>query len=340
MFPSRVNLECSVAMENKEVLILKEMLAANGDFVSGNRLAEIMGISRVAVWGQMEKLRSQGFEFEAVRSKGYRLKVKPDVLNKGLIEAALTRNAAELTIIAKEEVDSTNSEAERLLANGQETPFAIFSLQQNSGRGRLGRSWHSEKNGNLYSSFAFRPRVLPSKLSTFTLWMGLNICECINSFCRIESKIKWPNDILISGRKVAGILTEARMDSDETRDIVLGLGLNVNSDAFQWPDDLKPIAISLSEAARKQIDINRLTAALAGRIIKAYQQFLAGEHQAIIKEKWPKYDILKNKPISLHQGDTQIFGVAKGIDSNGALIIERPDGSRYQARAGEVTIDK
>ncbi|MCH6255916.1 biotin--[acetyl-CoA-carboxylase] ligase [Puniceicoccaceae bacterium K14] len=327
-------------MENTEVLILKEMLSAGDSFVSGNRLADIIGVSRVAVWGQMEKLRSQGFEFEAVRSKGYRLSQRPNALNRILIEAVLTRNAENLTIYTEDSVDSTNSEAERLLANNAPTPFAVFSLEQTSGRGRLGREWHSQNNGNLYSSFAFRPKILPSRLSTFTLWMGLNICECINSFCRIESKIKWPNDILVSGKKVAGILTEARMDADETRDIVLGLGLNVNSQPDNWPEELKMVATSLSEAARKPIDINRLTAALCGRIMTAYQQFVVDEHKSVIKEKWPSYDILRNKTVNLHQGESQISGIAQGIDSNGSLIIERSDGTRYQARAGEVTSHK
>lgn len=327
-------------MENKEVLILKEMLSAGDTFVSGNRLAEIMGVSRVSVWAQMEKLRSQGFEFEAIRSKGYRLSQKPSSLNQTMIESLLTRSSENLTVHAIETVDSTNSEAERLLANATSTPFAVFSRQQTSGRGRLGREWHSPDNGNLYSSFAFRPKILPSRLSTFTLWMGLNICECINTFCRIQSKIKWPNDIHIEGKKVAGILTEARMDSDETRELVLGLGLNVNSEANEWPAELRQIATSLSEASQKTIDINRLTAALVGRIMGAYEQFIKDEHKDLLKEKWPVYDTLKNKAVSLHHGNTQITGIANGIDASGALIIEREDGSRFLARAGEVTIDK
>ena len=163
-------------MSSTEVLILKELLSAKGDFVSGSRIAESLGISRVAIWSHMEKLRSQGFNFEAIRSKGYRLTQRPNTLNGALISASLPRAAEALRIVLREEIDSTNSEAERLLANDEPAPFLILAKLQTQGRGRFGRVWHSSENGNLYASFAFRPEISPARLSTFTLWMGINIC--------------------------------------------------------------------------------------------------------------------------------------------------------------------
>jgi len=327
-------------MSNTEVLILKELLSAQDDFVSGNRLAESLGISRVAIWSHMEKLRSQGFDFEEIRSKGYRLTQKPDTLNEALIIASLPRAAASLKVVLLDEIDSTNSEAERLLANGEPDPFLVIARCQTKGRGRLGRQWHSPENGNLYASFAFRPEVSPARLSTFTLWMGINICECVNAFFRVQSNIKWPNDILISGKKIAGILTEARMDADQTRDLVLGIGLNINGSGDDWPDELRAIATSARQETGSKQDANRFTAALAGRVMLAYDQFVSDAYRVRLREKWASYDALDGQKVSLFQGSAKIEGRACGIDPHGALIVERPDGSRIQIRAGEVTLEK
>lgn len=322
------------------VKIIREFLAADGDFVSGSELAELIGVSRVSIWSYMEKLKAQGFDFEAVRSKGYRLTKLPEDLNELLIQARLQHATADFKAIVLDEVDSTNSEAERRIANGDPTPFVVLSRLQTVGRGRLGRVWHSPENGNLYASFAFRPQISPSQMSLFTLWMGVNICECINSICRVSCKVKWPNDLQIEGKKVAGILTEARMEADIVLNVVLGIGLNVNSDAADWPEKLQAIASSLSQAAGQNFEINKLVPAIAGRIAIAYKQLAEGSHKAALKERWPRYDSLYDKTVVLLQGEARISGIAKGIDASGSLVIERPDGTRYLARAGEVTIEK
>ncbi|EDY84282.1 biotin-(acetyl-CoA-carboxylase) ligase [Verrucomicrobiia bacterium DG1235] len=327
-------------MIDSSVLIIREFLAADGDFVSGSQLAELIGVSRVSVWSYMEKLKAQGFDFDAVRSKGYRLTKMPSELNESLIQARLTHAAASFTATVLDEVDSTNSEAERRIANGEPTPFVVLSRLQTIGRGRLGRVWHSPQNGNLYASFAFRPQISPTQMSLFTLWMGINICECINSVCRVSCKVKWPNDLHIEGKKIAGILTEARMEADQVRDVVLGIGLNVNSDGKDWPEELKSIATSLRQSSGETFDINRLVSAITGRIAIAYKQLEDGSHKKALKDKWPRYDSLVGKQVSLLQGESRISGTANGIDANGSLVIEREDGTRYLARAGEVTIEK
>ncbi|MDQ8183229.1 biotin--[acetyl-CoA-carboxylase] ligase [Pelagicoccus sp. SDUM812005] len=327
-------------MPDSHVLIIREFLAADGDFVSGSELAELIGVSRVSVWSYMEKLKAQGFDFEAVRSKGYRLTKVPEELNQALIQSRLQHAAEHFRAIVLDEVDSTNSEAERLIANGEEAPFVVISRLQTIGRGRLGRIWHSPQNGNLYASFGFRPQISPTQMSLFTLWMGINICECINSICRVNCQVKWPNDLHIEGKKVAGILTEARMEADQVLSAVLGLGLNVNSDGSDWPAELKEIATSLRQSAGQSFDINKLVSAITGRIAIAYKQLADGSHRAALKERWPIYDTLAGKKISLIQGENRISGIARGIDTSGALVVEKEDGARFLARAGEVTIEK
>ena len=216
-------------MNSPETLILRELLAHDQAFVSGTALAAKAGMSRVAIWQHMEKLRLQGFEFEAVRSRGYRLTARPEGLNATLIRAFLPLRDRGLTISLLDHVDSTNDEAARELANGRADPFLILAHRQLGGRGRFGRRWLSDPNGNLYASFAFRPRVEPVRMPTFTLWMGANLCDLIANFFRVTPGLKWPNDLLFEGRKAGGMLTEARIDADQIRDLVFGLGLNLRT---------------------------------------------------------------------------------------------------------------
>jgi BirA family biotin operon repressor/biotin-[acetyl-CoA-carboxylase] ligase len=327
-------------MPTTEHVILRELLAHEPGFTSGAALAQKLGVSRVSVWQHMEKLRAQGFEFEAARSRGYRIVRRPAQLHVALIEAHLKGRARSCPIFLLNEVDSTNDEAARQLAGGRSAPFVVLARRQTRGRGRLGRAWHSEANGNLYASFAFRPSLPPGGMATFTLWMGVNVCELIANFAQISPGLKWPNDILFGGRKAGGMLTEARVDSDQIRDLVFGLGLNVNSESAAWPGDLGRRAVSLAEQAASALDINRFTAALIGRVLLAYEQFIAGEHGTAFADLWQRYDVLRGQPVALLQGSRRFAGLAAGVDGDGSLLI-RPEGGRLQRfHAGDVTLEK
>ncbi len=313
------------------------MLAAGTGFVSGTKLATQLGISRVAVWQHMEKLRDQRFVFEAVRSRGYRLTHRPATLNALLIEAHLP-SATNCRIICLDTVDSTNDEAMRLVGQGMATPLVVIAQEQTQGRGRLGRTWLSEPNGNLYVTFGLRPAIPPSRLATITPWIGVNLCHLIANYCRISPQIKWPNDLLIDGRKAGGILTEARIDADHIRDLVIGFGLNLTRPRRGWTGDLAHRAIALDEVTRTPIDINHFAAALVGRILAAAQAFQAGEHGEKLAEWWQRYDALLNREVTVLHGRTAIAGRGAGIDPDGALVLKRSNGQHQRFHAGEVTI--
>lgn len=323
-----------------ETTILRALIEKENGFVSGSVLARSLGMSRVAVWQHMEKMRSHGFEFEAIRARGYRLTKRPDSIYPDLVRAHLASRKIQFGLDYHESTDSTNDEAARQLAAGREAPFVVVSKKQTRGRGRFGRVWHSEDNGNLYISFAFRPQLEPARMQTFTLWMGVNICELIANFTRTSPRLKWPNDILFDGRKAGGILTEARMDADQIRDLVFGLGINLNSPAHSWPDALQNRATSLSEQTRAPLDINKFTAALIGRVLDAYEQFVSGAYLKNFAERWHPLDVLKGQPIQLQHGQETISGTAAGIDDEGSLIIRTDQGRTERFRAGEVTIAK
>jgi BirA family biotin operon repressor/biotin-[acetyl-CoA-carboxylase] ligase len=327
-------------MAPTEVSILRELLVSDTGYVSGNKLAKQLGLSRVAVWMQLQKLTKQGFEFEAARSRGYRLLKSPPQLHHALIQAHLAGRAKPPTIITLEQVDSTNSEASRQLAAGSRTPLVILAREQTHGRGRRGRVWHSPPAGNLYSTFVFRPKLEPARLQDYTLWMGLNVCELIANFCTVEPGLKWPNDVYFNGRKAGGMLTEARIDADEVHDLVFGLGLNLNARSTDLPKELQKSAISLAEAAGAPLDVNRFAAALIGRVLTACNRFFEGDYRDKFAELWPRFDVLRGQPVSVTQGDRSIAGTATGIDDEGSLIVRTNAGRTERFRAGEVTLSR
>jgi BirA family biotin operon repressor/biotin-[acetyl-CoA-carboxylase] ligase len=327
-------------MPTAEHLILRELLAREPNWLSGSNLATKLDMSRVAVWQHMEKLRAAGFTFEARRALGYRLLTRPPGAHAALIETLLKVRPRGFTLTVLDETDSTNDEASRQLGTGRIAPFAIIARKQTRGRGRLGRTWHSEANGNLYVSVAFRPRVAPDKMAAFTLWMGLNLCELLANFAKVSPGLKWPNDILLEGRKAGGILTEARVDSDQIRDLVFGLGLNINGDTSEWPDELARRAVSLAEITGELLDFNRLTAALLGRILLAYEKFADGTYMQTFADLWHRFDLLRGKPIALLEGGRRHHGTVLGLDDEGALLLRDAHGRTQRFRAGEVTLEK
>ena len=225
-------------------------------------------------------------------------------------------------------------------AEGRAAPFAVIARRQSKGRGRLGRAWHSADNGNLYVSFAFRPLLAPARMQMFTLWMGVNICELVANFCGVTPGLKWPNDLLFDRRKAGGMLTEARMDADQIRDLVFGLGLNVNSSAGTWPRELAGRAISLAEHTRAPLDVNRFAAALLGRVLLAYGRFVDGSFHETFADLWNRYDLLRGQTVAVLQGEHRVSGTALGIDDEGALILRTARNGTARFRAGEVTIEK
>jgi BirA family biotin operon repressor/biotin-[acetyl-CoA-carboxylase] ligase len=323
-----------------ETVILAELTAAEPAFVSGSALAKKLGVSRVAIWQYMEKLREQGFAFEAVRARGYRLTARPAGLNAALVQTYRRDHAGDFPLQILPEVDSTNDEAARQLASGKAAPFAIIAQRQTRGRGRFGRVWHSEDNGNLYASFAFRPRLEPARMQMFTLWMGANLCELVANFCRTTPGLKWPNDLLFDGRKAGGMLTEARMDADQIRDLVFGLGLNVKSPRGGWPAELADRAVSLAEHTRQPLDLNKFTAALIGRVLQAYDRFVDGSYASSFAGLWNRYDVLRNRPVAVLTPTLRITGTALGIDDEGSFLVRTEKNRTERFRAGEVTLEK
>lgn len=326
-------------MSQTEVTILKALLAAGDAFVSGSELAKELGISRVAVWSRLEKLRAAGFVFDAVRHRGYRLVREPDRLSETLVRAHLDLvGAGKTRLFVLPTVDSTNSEAERRLADATETPFAVLAGAQTRGRGRLGRTWHSPPEGNLYMSFAFRPHRGAGRMQTITLRLGLAICRFLREKHGVPVKVKWPNDLVIGGKKAAGMLTEARVDADRMRDLVFGIGINVLGDTSGWPRDVASMATALAPHATEPILLNKLAADLIPLVSAEYAEFMENPHKEGFAEEWKAIDALHGRAVNTRQGNTSLRGTARGIDGDGNLLIEKTDGKLAAVHSGEVSI--
>lgn len=330
-----------VTSSEHEFLILQSLLDAPDVFVSGSRLAEQLGVSRPAVWGKLEKLREQGFEFEAVRNRGYRITKEPQILHPALIRYYLEKQSTDMDVLYFPVIDSTNSEAERQITYGRRSPFTIASSCQTKGRGRLGREWYSASADNLYLSVLFEPNIPPQQLQHFTLWAGIYICRALQQFVPDTAlKIKWPNDLHCGGRKFAGMLTEAKMDADCLRSIVFGIGINLNSNPNNFPKELRPIATSLYAVNGDELAFNTVTASVVQAITRAYTSCIHENTTESLPEAWAPLNALNGKLVTALQGGKEISGIASGIDASGALLLQAADGTIQTVRAGDVTLKK
>ena len=328
-------------MADLDSSILLAFLEADGEPVSGDRLAKELGVSRVAIWSRLERLRASGYVFAASTRKGYALRSVPRHLDPALLDAHLRRLKVSPKVEFLAEVDSTNSEAERRLAVGQEAPFAVFARTQKAGRGRLGRKWHSAPSGNLYLSLAFRPFIPPDRLKPFTLWMGLALCAHVEKSLGLKLGLKWPNDLQSpDGRKVAGMLTEARLDADSVRELVFGVGLNLTGAPKDFPADLRATAGSLEAALGAPLDLNREAAGVIAALFRAWEQFEEGTWSRSFRKLWSHHDVLAGKSVRVGLRGDPVAGVVDGIDDEGSLILRTGGGRRAIVSSGEVTLRK
>lgn len=319
--------------------ILLAFLDAGAQPVSGDRLAKELGVSRVAVWSRLERLRAAGFGFAASTRKGYRLVGVPRELNAALLDAHLRRLKVSPAVDLLSEVDSTNSEAERRLAVGQEAPFAVLARAQTAGRGRLGRRWHSAQAGNLYLSLAFRPFIPPDRLKPFTLWMGLALCTHVERRFALRLGLKWPNDLQTpDGRKVAGMLTEARLDADSVRELVFGVGLNLLGAPKDFPAEIRTVAGSLEHALGRVLDVNQEAALIIQALFKAWEDFEEGIWSRSFRAQWSAHDVLTGKSVRVGLRGKPVAGIVDGIDAEGSLILRTGGGRKTVVSSGEVTL--
>lgn len=320
--------------------ILVKMLQTKEKFVSGALLAADIGVSRVSIHSHLEQLRKEGFAIEAIRNRGYRVTKLPITIQKDLLNAYLKILKIQTPVIHLREMDSTQNEAERQISNSTTLPFVVITGKQTAGRGRHGRSWYSKDSGNLYASFAFRPNFSPKTILTITPWLAVNLCHLLNEEFDIPAQVKWPNDLILRGKKISGMLAESRIDMDHTRDLIFGIGLNINGNPETWPKELQSIATSMTYEMGKSFNINQIAAAIIKTIFHAYHEFSENTFLDKFNTFWKKYDSLYDQFITGYHGTLLIKGTAKGISEAGKLKLLQEGGTLRLMEVGEVSLSQ
>jgi BirA family biotin operon repressor/biotin-[acetyl-CoA-carboxylase] ligase len=315
--------------------ILSLFHRSGGDLLSGEALSEGLGVSRTAIWKQIRGLRLRGFEIEAVPGRGYRFLSAPDQLSPGSIAAGLQTTVVGREIIAFPEVGSTNTEAFRLAESGALEGTVVLAELQNRGKGRLGRKWESPGGVNIYCSVILRPAILPVATPQLTFVSSLAVCRAIETVPGLSPLIKWPNDILLGGRKVAGLLNELSAETDRVNFLVLGIGLNVNMAERQFPPDLRHPATSLAIEAGHHISRLDILRALLTELDGLYARYLQ-EGFSPLKSEWEKRSSLCGRRVRVSSLGDDSEGVAVGIDDDGALLVRNDNGGVNRVLAGDV----
>lgn len=317
-----------------EELILGLLVEGGGDYVSGEALSGKLGLSRTAVWKVVNALRRKGYRIEAVSSRGYRLLETPDRLTSLELLPRLETHDLGRTVHAFDEVDSTNAVAFRLAVDGAEHGELVVAERQTQGRGRRGRTWSSPAHLNLHASFVLRPELPPQRAPELTLLAAVAVAESLRA-AGAPADIKWPNDLLVGGRKIAGILTELSADPDRVQFVVLGIGVNLNAREEDFPPDLRAVATSVLEATGRPVSRAAFTAELCRRL-EEWLDLHAAEGFRPVRERWRALSATLGQEVLVKSEYREIRGVAVDIDDDGALRIRTGDGTEERVLAGDV----
>jgi BirA family transcriptional regulator, biotin operon repressor / biotin---[acetyl-CoA-carboxylase] ligase len=321
--------------------IRKELLDAftnAGDsYLSGQHLAELIGCSRTAVWKHIEELRKDGFELEAVRRKGYRILKTPERITADEIRLGLKTEFIGKNIHYEESVDSTQKIAHRLAYENVPEGTAIIAEEQFSGRGRMDRKWHSPKFTGIWMSLILRPNIPLTKAPQLTLLTAVSIVQAIEEMTDLIPEIKWPNDILINGKKVTGILTELQAEADRIHSIIVGIGMNVNQKWDDFPLELQGTASSLLIENGQLVSRADLIKSIFTHFEKLYLLYLE-EGFFPIKLLWESYAVSIGKYLKARTITNTIEGKALGITDEGILKLEDESGVIHHIYSADIEL--
>ncbi|MGH9469556.1 MAG: biotin--[acetyl-CoA-carboxylase] ligase [Terriglobia bacterium] len=302
--------------------------------VPGPKIAAELRVPASTVWDWIERLRSMGVEIRGYPARGYQLQKLPDLLTPGLLRAELGECEIGKKIVHYFVAGSTNTEALRLAARGALHGTVVVAEEQTAGRGRLGRSWYSEKGSGIYASILLRPPFPPSRAPLLTLVAGISAHQAIAQLTDLKPEIRWPNDLLLGGKKVGGILTEMSAEVDRVHSVVLGIGLNVNHVAM--PPALSGIASSLRIETGKAYSRVRLTAILL-RETERFYRMLLDEGGGAIATRWEQASgFARGRRVRVLRTAGEAFGATEGLEPSGALRVRFDDGRVEALVSGEV----
>ena len=320
----------------RKTMIVEMLKNAGEKFISGEKLAGQLGISRAAVWKHIQALRDNGYEILSRERHGYKLKDAPDLLLPSEIQIDLNTQIIGKHMHYKPSVKSTNYVAKALAYHGAEEGTIVVAEEQSNGKGRLDRNFFSPRGKGIWFSIILRPNFLPKDAPKCTLMAAVAVAQAMRRF-NLKPEIKWPNDILFDGRKLVGILTELTGEFAKINYMVIGIGINVNISRDEFPEDLRDVAASLSEMAGGELSRVKFLRALLEEFDKLYLEVTNNGFDEILK-LWRQYSVTLGREIHVVPVSGESFG-GKAIDLNedGALIVETAQGFKT-VYAGDVSI--
>lgn len=315
--------------------ILK-MLEQAGNYVSGQKICEDLQVSRTAVWKAINQLKEEGYVIEAVTNKGYRLVSSPDLVTAQAIGARLHTRFFGNHIYYYDEIDSTNNAIKKLAENDAPHGTLAIAEVQTAGKGRRGRSWSSPKGSGVWMSFLLRPEIEPQKASMITLIAALAARKAVHEVSGLKAVIKWPNDIVVNGKKICGMLTEMSAQLEWINYVVVGIGFNVNTDSF--PEEISQVASSMKIEAGQAFVRSELVAAFGSAFEYYYEQFIAAGDLSMVMSEYNQHLANMDNAVRILEPNHEYTGISKGINEQGELLVTDEDGVEHVVRSGEVSV--
>jgi len=334
---SVIHIESRSMSDRKKTVI--EILRENADFVSGEAISQTLGISRNAVHKHVNSLRKRGYRILGISRRGYKLEHEPSTLSMSAVAEMTRGSTLGHSFRHYDEIDSTNAEAKALALGGAPEGVVVVAESQSAGRGRLGRRWTSPTGKGLLFSVILRPRLAMSEAHLLTLVTATAMAEAIEARCNVPVSIKWPNDLLIGDKKVGGILMEVAGQQDEVDWVVVGIGVNVNTEFVELPVPLRKTATSLKMAGGQFVDRSSLLAAMLLALESHYTRTLAEGFTRTLAT-FRARDFLLRKSVSIETREGQVVGTAAGVDDRGALLVELPERRVRRFHSGDVSLHK
>lgn len=299
----------------------------------------MLNVSRTAVWKHVNKLRELGYVIEASPRLGYTLTAKPDKLNATALTRAMRTRMFGRHLHLLDTTVSTQENAMRLAERGAAEGTLVIAEEQTGGRGRQGRKFFSPSGQGIWMSVILRPQQPLQYTPQLTLLVGVAVCRAVRRITGVAAVIKWPNDLLIDGRKVCGILLESAVEDQRTRYCIAGIGIDVNLDATDYPVELQNIATSLKEATGAHVDRTALIAAVMEELENLYTLY-GEEGFKSIGVMWEALSAIVGRRVSVKDNGQAIEGTVEGLDASGALLVRRSDGSLATLFAGDVQMNQ
>ncbi|GGA61476.1 biotin--[acetyl-CoA-carboxylase] ligase [Ornithinibacillus halotolerans] len=322
-------------MESTRTKIIHLLSSNEKTYVSGQELSDRLHISRSAIWKHMKELEKDGYLIEAIRNKGYRIVKSPNKLSENTVQWGLHTDWLGKNVVHKESTPSTQQIAHQLARDHASHGTVVIADEQTAGKGRLNREWHSAKNKGIWTSLILRPAILPYLAPQITLLTATVLADVFKKELNLDPKIKWPNDIMINDRKVAGILTEMQAEQDQIQYIIIGIGINVNQEMNELPEDIQQKATSLRATSEKEYDITSLIQRIFVHFEKVYAEYETYGFP-IIKERWESYGYRLGERTTIKTMKETSEAVLVGIAEDGALLAQYDNDSIKKVYSGEI----